>query len=227
MPTVVIGNNTGDDYAGILDNRLDDWTPNYNNGGQPIGYCGIKTYGGRELRELQRWDLSDIPSGATCDAAVLSLYDTNWVSRTSDNTINIYEIADANGDWIEGTARDKVQNGSPCWDYKAYNSGAWAGSAGLSTSGTDYINTSLGSAIFTDGVSGYRTITLNADGRSVVAGWFGEATNNGVILRGSGTGGWTEWVSRSGTDGQRPYLTVTYTVSGSTGNSYYYQQQQM
>ena len=225
MPTVVIGNNTGDDYSGIMDNRLDTWAPDNNNGGQSIGYCGIKPSGGREMREMHRWDLSDIPAGASCDAAVLSLYDTDWGSRDSDNTINIYEIADANGDWVEGTASDSAQTGSPCWNYKAYTSAAWAGSAGLSTAGTDYVNTSLGSAIFTDGVSGYRTITLGADGRSVVADWYGDATNNGVIIIGAGEGGWTEWVSRSGTDGRRPYLSVTYTASG--GKSYYYQQQQM
>jgi hypothetical protein len=165
------------------------------------------------MRCLQRWDLSNIPSGAKCDSAILSLYDTNWVSRTQDCTINIYKISDANGDWIEGTAIDAAQVGSPSWHHKVYDTVSWAGSDGLSTPTTDFINTSLASAIFTDGVSGYRDITFNAAGKAILGSWFGKSTNNGLLLYGTGTDGcWTEWESRQGTDGQRPYLSITYSV---------------
>src|SRR3990167_347459 len=214
MPTVKIGNNTGDDYIGVEDNRVDSNNDTYNNGIHPNGYTGDNG-GGRTLREHARYNFVDIPAGATCDSAVMSIYDTNWANRTADLTITLYEIATANGNWVEGTTMNAAEVGSPCWGFKIYNSVAWAGSAGMSTAGTDYVNTSLGSAVFTDGVSGYRTITLNASGKTKLEDWFGDATNNGFILFGTGAGAtWTEWQSRQGTDGQRPYLTVGYTAAG-------------
>ena len=163
MPTVKIGNNTGDDYIGVEDNRVDSNNDTYNNGIHPNGYTGDNG-GGRTLREHARYNFVDIPAGATCDSAVMSIYDTNWANRTADLTITLYEIATANGNWVEGTTMNAAEVGSPCWGFKIYNSVAWAGSAGMSTAGTDYVNTSLGSAVFTDGVSGYRTITLNGPG---------------------------------------------------------------
>ena len=209
MTIVSIGNNTGN-AGGMADDRIDTHnTGAYNQGAHLWGYCG--GYTSRELRELQRFDLSSIPAGSVCDAATLYLYDTNWSLRTVDNPIAIYRIAAANGDWIEGTQQDEAQVGSPCWSYKAYNTVGWAGSAGLKTAGTDYVDTVLGSATFTDGVSGYRGITLTAAGLAVLESWFGSTGGPGWILIGSTTvGTWSEWHSRQGTDGNRPYLEVTY-----------------
>jgi len=214
MAQVIIGNNTGDDFLGLQDNRIDTIQVTYNHGLHTHGYAGHNgsTY---TLKELQRWLLDDIPAGASCDTAVLSLYDNNWASRTADCTITIYQIAAANTGWVEGTQSDGAEVGSPCWGHKIYNSVTWAGSDGCSTADTDYINTSLGSAVFTDGVSGYRTITFNAAGKLVLADWFGDATNDGLILTGAGSGAyWTEWESRQGDDGKRPFLTINYTVGG-------------
>jgi len=213
MPTATIGDNTGDTYSGVEDNRIDSLSsPNYNYGLNGFGYAGNQTT--RIMKELQRFDLSGLTSSWTVTAAVLYLYDQDWASRTADCTINVYQIAAANGDWIEGTTTGSAEVGSPCWNKKVYNTVNWAGSAGLSTATTDYINTSLGSAVFTDGVSGYRTITFNSSGESVVEDWLGDATNNGFLLVGSGSdNNWTRFTSSDGTDGQRPYLSVDYTTA--------------
>jgi hypothetical protein len=226
MPTVVIGNNTGDDYSGFHDNRLDSGLVDYNHGAHTCGYIGAQS-SGRTMREIQRWLLDDITAGATCDGATLYLYDTDWGNRNADCAISIYRIADANGSWVEGTSLGDSQSGSSCWNYRAYNTNTWAGSAGLSTAGTDYVNTVIGSATFTDGTSGYRTITLNSSGLTVLADWFGDASNNGVMLIGSGSNDyWTEIISSNGTDGSRPYLSVTYTASGgATVNDQYFRRQ--
>lgn len=53
-------------------------------------------------------------------------------------TLSAYFIADVNADWVEGTANNAAQAGSSCWNFKNYNTVAWAGSAGCSTSGVDY-----------------------------------------------------------------------------------------
>lgn len=226
MATVNIGNNTGNS-GGLQDNRLDFAQTTFNYGIHPSGLTG--PYGSRILRELQRFDLSSISAGATCNSAVLYLYDKDWASRTADCTITLYKIADANGNWVEGTVNGDAETGSPCWGYKAYHATTptgWAGSAGLSTAGTDYVDTSLGSTIFTDGVSGYRAITLNADGRAVLESWFGGTGGNGLVLIGTGlSGAWTEWQSRQGTDTQRPYLAIDYTEAGAGNPWYAYAQQ--
>lgn len=215
MAVATIGDNTGDTYSGLEDTRVD------NDGGavddtfgtHVNGFCGSNG-SGRILKDLQRFDLSGLTSGWTVTGTVLYLYDLDWAPRTADCTINVYQIASANGDWIEGTTTDETEVGSPCWNKKEYNTVNWAGSIGLSTAGTDYVNTSLGSAVFTDGVSGYRTITFNATGEGIIEGWLGDATNDGLLLVGTGSGAtWTQWDSSQGTDGQRPYLSVTYTVT--------------
>jgi hypothetical protein len=221
MTTVNIGNNTGD-TGGIQDTRLDSGAAQHTmNYGAATGTIVGKQDASRDERSLLRFDLSSIGVGNACSAAVLYLYDPNWVNRTADCTIDVFKVADANGNWVEGTNDGSVSDGEPSWSYKANYTPTpieWAGSAGLSTAGTDYVNTSLGQAVFTDGVGGYRTITLNASGRAVVQSWFGGTGGNGILLIGTGSDGcWTSLVSRQGADGQRPYLVVTYAPTGGIG----------
>lgn len=212
MAVATIGNNTGNTYSGIQDNRLDQGDANNNYGTHTRGYTGFN--GTRIMRELHRWNLTSIPAGATCSAASLFLYDTNWGNRTADCTVTLYKVADANGTWVEGTVNGTTETGSPCYNKKVYNTVNWAGSVGCGSAGTDYVNTSLGSATFTDGVSGYREIQLNAAGLTVLESWFGQATNNGIVIIGTGSdSNWTEFESSQGTDTHRPYLSVTYSSS--------------
>jgi hypothetical protein len=172
---------------------------------------------------LFRFDLSSITSGSTCSAATIKITTPDTQTRTGTPTISYYKISDANGDWIEGTGiPDTAKTGEPCWSYKAYdatNPISWAGSAGLSTAGTDYINTVLGSVTFpyTCNPGDSYTATFNADGRTVLQSWFGVISNNGLVaIVTSGVGGWTQQVcmSEHATEAYRPVLTVTYTAGG-------------
>jgi hypothetical protein len=60
----------------------------------------------------------------------------------------------------------------------------WAGSAGLSTPGTDYINTSLATATFVDETTGWVTFTFNATGLAVIKNKLGTTGGAGFIMIG-------------------------------------------
>lgn len=174
----------------------------YNYGSSTV----IQLYADKSRVGLIRFILSSIPSSATCTAAVMSLH------STKNSTLSVYKITDANGDWIEGTATGYQQTGSPCWSYKVFDTVAWAGSEGMATAGTDYIDTNLVSSSFT---SPTYTLTFNTDGKTVLQDWFGDATNNGFLIHSSG---YVFDISsrEDDTESYRPVLTVTYTT-GSSG----------
>jgi hypothetical protein len=188
-----------------------------NQGAHPKSYFGFDG-ASRKMRTLQRWDFSSISAAETVTSVTLNLTDTDWALRTANNAINIYKVSDANGDWVEGTTLDIPQTGSPCWNTKVTNTVNWAGSAGLSTAGTDYVNTSLASYTFVDGTSGVKSITFNSDGIAVVQSWLGGAGGNGILIIGDeSTGGsWTEIASKEdATPSNRPQLVIV--TSGGSG----------
>jgi len=164
---------------------------------------------GQFYKPLFRFDLSGLPAGATCTAATLKLYALN---TEGSNTYNLYQVADANGDWVEGTKAAAAETGSPCWNKKAYNTVDWAGSAGMSTAGTDYINTVLATVTASStGAGGEIFLTFNAAGLAVLASWFGAATNNGFVLITSSASTTYEIASGENTTaGYRPVLSLSY-----------------
>jgi len=201
----------GGDVTTYADTCILSPLPESNNGARP----DLWSQASRHV--LLRFILSSIDSGATCDSA--TLYVT--YKQPDEATYNVYQIATANGDWIEGTKNAaQAGAGEPCWEAKeADGSGgvttAWAGSEGLSTSGTDYDASSLGSyeTAEADGSLYEYSTTLTA---SVVEGWFGDATNNGLLVRTTDTT-WTDpyiYSSDEETTGYRPKLVVVYTAAG-------------
>ena len=173
-------------------------------------------------RALIRYVLSSIPSNAESSSASLKLIKVSGVVSSLAQTLTMYKIADANGDWIEGTKNKMTAGaGEPCWNAKeADGSGgvttAWAGSAGLSTAGTDYVNTSLGSVGTNrvDAIGTEYTIAINASGLTVLNSWFGDATNNGFLLYGAyGYGHAGLGSSENTTEAYRPVLSITYTAA--------------
>jgi len=159
---------------------------------------------------LFRFDLSSIPSSATIISATLKMYSSG---ATQAQTYTIYKITDANGDWVEGTGNGTAVSGAPCWNYKAYHATtptSWAGSAGLSTAGTDYINTVLATATLGSiDDTGLISIPFGASGLTVLQDWFGDASNNGLLLITSGADEYYH-SGESTTESYRPVLSVTY-----------------
>lgn len=171
------------------------------------------TYG---KRSLFRFDLSTISSSVTITAATLKLYSSG---ATAAQTFSVYKIADANGDWIEGTqVTGAAETGSPCWNYKAYHASTptnWAGSAGLSTAGTDYVNTVLATKTLSAAIADtdLMEVVFNAAGLAVLQDWLGDATNNGLIMM-SNSSDESFHSGESTTEAYRPVLSITYTEAG-------------
>ena len=89
---------------------------------------------------------------------------------------------------------------------------AWAGSAGLATAGTDYVDTVLASTNTNraDPIYTEYTFTLNASGLSVLNSWFGAASNPGFLVFTSAGDPYVAFGSRQYAAEYRPLLTITY-----------------
>ena len=185
----------------------------HNNGGAlfvtTIGWDGTN-----EWRSIYKFLLDQEElSGATITAATFGCYVNNTGAGGNPN-INIYEIAAANLGWIEGTkANTTATAGEPDWFHFSHTSPVttWAGSAGLSTPITDYVNTVYGS--FAGTSTGAKTATLSADAITYLNSKIGDKAdfllftpdslfnNRFTQIRSS------EWTTAS----ERPYLELTYT----------------
>lgn len=194
------------------DNQVQSTSATYNKGIE-INFSLIAT----ARRYKCRFDLSGIPAGNVAIAATLKLYHAN--TNGINNTYGVYKISDANGNWIEGTQNSALAlSGEPCWNAKAANGSggvttAWAGSAGLMTAVTDYINTVIASASTGGSITANAALdfTFNADGLAVLSSWFGQATNNGMLIfptAATTTGGFHS--KEAATAGYRPTLDITY-----------------
>jgi len=177
--------------------------------GQP-GWSEENTYGSASLLIIYgatigwnmfiRWDLSSIPTGSVVTAATMTLYKTNTQSWRNNSDLICYEISDANGDWIENRV---------CYVYKNKNTSTnWAGSLGCSTPNIDYNTPSMGTFEFERYVAGPKDAALDT---SVVAGWCGQSTNNGMICRTADDAVLDISSSDHGTASWRPKLVVEYT----------------
>lgn len=204
-------------YSGCQDNWMNDnaagGRDNMNEGGHNSIVFGNES-GFGFTRALMRWNLSQIPATATVTAATLTLYDQDYVNRNLNNPINIYQPSASNADWTVGTSVDATEVGASCWNKKVYNTTNWAGSAGLSTATTDYVNTSLASYTFVDGRSGLTTINFNSDGVAYIQTLLGGTGGAGFLIIGdqstSNTLTGIESANAS-TVSQRPILTITFT----------------
>lgn len=167
-------------------------------------------------RFLLRFDLSSIPSTYQCIDATLYLYRDQGGEGGGICSGSVYSISSANSSWIEGTKNIALASaGEPTWNSLAAdgNSGtsvAWAGSAGLSTAGTDYETNSIGNYSFlpSDPTGTEVAITLDP---ARIKGWFGASnTNYGIILITGGSNNAHVGSSDNATTGYRPKLVVHY-----------------
>lgn len=199
----------GGDVNTACDLQIASGWPTYNGG----AHANLSFESGQ--RSLIRFNLSSIPASATCVSAILYLVHSYSAEGGGTVTIPVHSVSQANGDWIEGTKDIALASaGEPCWNAKeADGSGgvqeAWAGSAGCSTSGTDYEATAIGQFVFNSGsdIGTEFAVTLDADR---VAGWFGSSnTNYGITFVQPSSAGHVGSSDNSNT-AYRPKLVVLY-----------------
>ena len=197
------------DVSGDTTLRQDEVTNN-------LGVANIIAISASTRRGLCRFDLSSISSLSVCVSAKLILYATSIIA----GTINVYKISDANGDWIQGTKnRTQAGSGEPCWNAKAADGSggvttAWAGSAGMSTAGTDYVNTVIATFTTESNLTSNEAmeIVFNENGLAVLQDWFGDVTNNGFLITHSSVAAQSAHSLESLTPSYRPVLEITYTA---------------
>jgi hypothetical protein len=213
MPTVVIGNNTGDDYSGTEDTMLRSAFPD-DNYGSNIDFNVQRYASGNHVTSLVRFTgLSSISSRVSVSSASLYIFKNG--GNSNNNTITARALL---RNWSESVATWNV--------YSTGNS--WATAGGLSD-GTDR-SSNVSATIISGDTGEYKTFSSAQLAADVEGCINGDASNYGWHFErtdGSNDSTYSEFSSSNNDDGQRPYLSVTYTESGGTGNSYYYQQQQM
>lgn len=145
-------------------------------------------------RSIINFDLSEVPEGSVCTEATLTL--TTRVGGSAGEH-NVNAILVANGTWTESGSNWNTLDGS----------NSWAGSAGASTSGTDFNDSNMGT--FTAGANDgdSNPVTLDCD---QVELWFDNAANYGLVLWNTSGGGDQFYSSDHVTAEQRPKLVVEY-----------------
>ncbi len=141
---------------------------------------------------LIRWDVSQIPAGASVLSASLGF-------RITDGTANTYQLYAVKRAWSEAQATWSAASTGVAWQT--------AGALGAADRGA-VVGTLTG--------SGARSVTLNADGIALVQAWVNGGLNAGILLaNASNTDGLDVASSEHSTVSYRPKLTVTYTTSES------------
>lgn len=205
MPTVTIGNNTGDDYAGTEDAQIKSNNSSVNYGGKTTFECTKWASGNHTHSLLGFSGLSNLPSSITVSASSLNIYHVAYA--TGERTITARRLLRS---WVEGTADGEEQSGSCSWN--SYGGGNWTTSGALSD-GNDRSSTVSGTGSLEG--AGWMQISgsqLNTDIQNGYRSWHLERTD------GADDSTYDTFTSSEGSDGNRPYISVTYEESASSGS---------
>lgn len=212
-------------YAGTSDtsfNSANDSGGGYNNGnnGGANYIYATQTVTWEERRALIGFDLSSLTGqGITVNSATMKL--ATIYNTSPDNVIvTFYPVAAANAGWVQGTNGSVVSPanaGEATWNHKAHPGTNWAGSPGLSTPGTDYINTAAATGVYNPATADgtYVSFALTP---SVVQSWIDTPSDNGGLLLltdNDSTNGYyrfAEYYSSEADAGLRPILELNVTA---------------
>ena len=178
-------------YTGVQDTQISAGLPTYNYG-LATAINPSSSPASTPSRALLKFDVSSIPANATIGSAMLTLEENPTSLDTVSNTgfqVNLYQISSANYNWVQGpntgAALTSGQDGAT-WNDKDGNPSSitpWAGSAGLSTAGTDYVVTPITTytynASFGAGGTDIQAVTIPIPA-TVVQTWVNNATSNGI-----------------------------------------------
>lgn len=204
--TVTIGDNTGNTYSGTDDAhiRSDSTTTNYGtNGSLEVTKYAV----GNHVSALVKFSgLSNIVGPVTVSSATLYLYYTGPTSGSDTHTIDVHRVLRA---WVEAQATWNIYSTGNSWT-----------TAGALSDGNDRVATVSASFALIGNTSpsyvAYTGAQLATDVENIING---SNANNGWVFERSDAGDDTNYrifASSEGSDGQRPYLDITYTVAGTT-----------
>lgn len=157
-------------------------------------------------RTLLYFDMSSLPVNVQVYSATLRMTSS---SSNAEQTLNAYQIAAANVGWIEGsgTGATTASSGEPTYGYHQYATQTWAGSAGLNTSNTDYIES-------THATSVWSTTNVEIDLTTMAQDWYTNPTSNAGVRIHAVTGFWPNLNSKEAavSDDKKPHLFIQYKI---------------
>lgn len=195
-----------DGYDGTQDASLYPGVESdFNTGGQIVTYANTGT------RSIYKFDLSSLKGKKVSGPATLTLSIANTsMDEPATVPFSLYAIADANADWKQGNngfaAAD--DEGEVTYNHRAHPKTAWAGTAGMSTSGTDFKVPALDSDTYDQSPAAEAKkieLTLPAE---LVQHWI-DGINAGVLLSADSAPGAVQFYSSEAVNlANRPKLTV-------------------
>lgn len=195
----------------LIDNTLRADFPTNSSGVSPNLFVGMTDNGARR-RALVKFDLSQVPVGATINSVTLTMR----VNRTQTSTNIPVSLHKANSQWGQGNSGagpdgggqgESAQANDATWTMRLYPATAWA------TSGGDF--TAAASATSNVGAQNTSPTWTSTQMATDVQNWVANpASNFGWLIKSNETG--SKNVKRfssleGGTVAQRPTLSVTYT----------------
>ena len=204
MPTETIGDNTGDDYSGTEDAELYEASPTNNDSSGGTWY--VSKYGSGDYRYpvLKFSGIDSLPDSITVTSAALFIYMTTQSGGTT-HTITLRRIL---RDWVEGEVTYNIWKTSNNWTTGgALSNGNDRASATSGADGADQ-NTGEYKELSTDNAQFMSDIEDMASGSAGNYGWHLERTD------GADDSNYQQYISSEGTEGSRPYISLTYTTGG-------------
>ena len=156
---------------------------------------------------LIRFNLTGLPC-KDVESATLRLYKPRSFSQLHTATCSVYEVSQANADWVEGSEIGDHEDASSTWRGKGAGR-SWAGAEGCSKAGVDFKTPAIGSITSTPQDSGWVAFKVPA---KLVQKWLSDpTTNTGFYLAADGEqklGGHVQLDSSEHYSGKGPQLVI-------------------
>jgi hypothetical protein len=193
----------GTEIEGVAqqDGYMDDYQKNYNYGASTYLSVNNDTGGSYHDRSVAQFNLSGVPAGATIARASLRLNCYNRYSNYGTG-IGVHRVTNP---WLEGSGNGVLN--SPTTNGVTYNSRSY-GQTWIS-SGGDYASPAE-SVVWVHGSNSWYSWDIT----SLVQDWVNGTQNNGLMLKGVGSGQYWKnfYSSEYGNPAVRPYLEIVYIV---------------
>lgn len=133
---------------------------------------------------LLRFNITSMAGQYTTINSVTLKLTVNYANGAAD-TLQLFRFASANASWVEGTqvGADGIPDpGMTTWNQRVQGADNWAGSAGASTGGTDYLSTAVGSIAFDNSLANGTLVSITLTDPTLIDDWV-SGDNSGLFLR--------------------------------------------